>query len=266
MDNTYADNHIPSPTVDQFGIGELELESMRKFPRFSQTYFCILGKNFEVTDSLGHTILYEEIFREQVYRFSTQSEAPLIIDCGANVGMSVLYFKWLYPKARIIALEPDPEIFTTLMKNIRTYNLTDITPLQYAAWDRKTRLFFEQDGGVGGRITSRKNTVKKIEIQAIRLSELINTNVDLLKIDIEGSEFAVLKDCEKKLGKVEHLFVEYHSHRMRPQSLDVILKIFKNAGFRYYIKEASLQEQPFINKAIRKNYFDLQLNIFGYRS
>ena len=48
----------------------------------------------------------KEIFIENIYK-QTLREKPYIIDCGANIGMSVIYMKQLYPQAEIIAFEPD---------------------------------------------------------------------------------------------------------------------------------------------------------------
>jgi hypothetical protein len=56
---------------------------------------------------------YREIFERQEYCFRAESEVPVILD-----GMASLYFKWLYPKARVRAFEPDPATFDLLKQNI----------------------------------------------------------------------------------------------------------------------------------------------------
>ena len=61
----------------------------------------LLGKMIELTDPFWYLHCYREIFGDQVYRFIANRQDPLIIDCGANIGMSVIYFKYLYPDARI---------------------------------------------------------------------------------------------------------------------------------------------------------------------
>ena len=66
--------------------------------------------------TLNH--LYREIFARQQYYFRAETESPLILDCGANLGMASLYFKWLYPKARVRAFEPDPSTFELLKQNL----------------------------------------------------------------------------------------------------------------------------------------------------
>ena len=56
-----------------------------------------------------HTLstLFVEIFIKQEYYFNTANPAPVILDCGSNIGMAALYFKFLYPEAIIQCFEPD---------------------------------------------------------------------------------------------------------------------------------------------------------------
>src|ERR1041385_7511773 len=51
--------------------------------------------------------LYHEVFAKDEYLFSCDTESPVILDCGANIGMATLFFKWLYPQSKISAFEPD---------------------------------------------------------------------------------------------------------------------------------------------------------------
>ena len=88
--------------------------------------------------------------------------------------------------------------------------------------------------------------------------------VDLLKIDIEGAEYEVLKDCEDTLDNVENIFIEYHSWNNSPQKLSEILAILEKNNFRYYISSICGRSHPFINTGLDQN-MDLQLNIFGVR-
>ena len=60
----------------------------------------MLGFEISYFDRSNLTFLYSEIFARQNYHFRAISESPVIFDCGANLGMATLYFKWLYPKAR----------------------------------------------------------------------------------------------------------------------------------------------------------------------
>src|SRR5688572_14359002 len=69
---------------------------------------------------------YLEIWKDEIYKFNPSSENPVIIDCGANMGVSVLFFAKEYPKARIIAFEPDAAIYDVLQKNIASFHLNHV--------------------------------------------------------------------------------------------------------------------------------------------
>jgi hypothetical protein len=94
----------------------------------------------------------------------------------------------------------------------------------------------------------------------------LNKEIDLLKIDIEGAEYEVIKDCKDKLKFIKNLFVEYHSTFEDQHKLVEILSIINDAGFNFYIKEANnVFPKPFIKNKINTP-FDIQLNIFAFRN
>lgn len=117
---------------------------------------------------------------------------------------------------------------------------------------------------MGGHIVYEK-AENTIEVQTLRLKDLLSEKIDFLKIDIEGPEYDILKDCGESLNNVENIFVEYHSFSEKPQMIGELLLILKKAGFKVYLKEAwENMKNPYIDKN-SPYYFDLQLNIFGYR-
>ena len=91
-------------------------------------------------------LLKREIFTQDLYHFETVQPAPFIIDAGAHIGLSTLYFKMLYPSSRIIAIEPHPENFKILEKNIYENQIEGVTLVQAALSDRSgiNKLFFDK--------------------------------------------------------------------------------------------------------------------------
>jgi FkbM family methyltransferase len=180
--------------------------------------------------------------------------------------MSVIYFKSLYPDARIVAFEADPYIFSFLEKNIQSYNFKDVTLNNKAVWNTNDEvLSFLAEGGAGGRLQEKSDQFKFVDIKTARLKDYLTQKVDFLKIDIEGAEYKVLADCADSLKLVKNLFIEYHSMANDPQNLHLILQIVHDAGFRYHIKEAYATPYPFIERKLNFG-MDLQLNIFCYPS
>ena len=208
--------------------------------------------------------MYREIFEQQIYKFKASIKNPLIIDGGANIGLSLIYFKQLYPDSKVIAFEPDPNVFRILQENTEKFQLTDVTLLNKALWSSETILEFMAEGADGGRVVETDQSNYKHQVPAIRLREYLNQPVHFLKLDIEGAETEVLKDCQDLLGNVENLFVEYHSFVNQKQTLNILIDILSDAGFRLHIHPPATSPQPFFNRNIHLG-MDMQLNIFAFR-
>jgi FkbM family methyltransferase len=234
-----------------------------KYSKNNITSSYLFDKPVQIADKNWFMHSLNEIFIDEVYKFRSISPSPLIIDCGSNIGLSIIYFKKLYPDAKIIGFEPDREIFKKLQSNINVFQLKDVELIESAVWINNTELSFHQDGSVGGHITD-DSAVDTIKVQARRLKDYLHQKVDFLKIDVEGAENEIIMDCSEALENVENIFIEYHSPPDNEQKLGEILLILKAAGFRVYIKEAwENMKYPFVQK--KGPFFDLQLNIFGYR-
>ncbi|HEX6283939.1 MAG TPA: FkbM family methyltransferase, partial [Pyrinomonadaceae bacterium] len=204
-----------------------------------------------------------QIFDEKIYGFTANTDRPYILDCGANIGLSVIYFKQLYPRSIIVAFEADKAIFETLRRNVESFGYENVEILNRAVWNSETELNFTSDGGDGGRLSTAGDKPSQI-VKTIRLREYLDRKIDFLKLDIEGAETAVLEDCADRLNNVECLFVEYHSFLGQPQSLHILTGVLAQAGFRLHIQAPMPAPQPFI-KCEPIMGMDLQLNIFAFR-
>jgi FkbM family methyltransferase len=242
-----------------------ELLRVAAKPRYQQMVIKLFGKKFELGDSGSFVWTYSEIFGTESYKFKADNSAPLIIDCGANIGLSILYFKQIYPLSRIIAFEPDSQIFSILQRNVQNLDSSGIQLINKALWDSETVLEFASEGGDAGRLTHMDELQsKKHQVSTVRLRDYLQEPVDFLKIDIEGAETTVLKDCADLLCNVKHLFVEYHSFINETQSLNTLLNILSEAGFRVYINTISTSPQPLFQRHV-SNGMDMQLNICAWR-
>lgn len=250
-------------TSAQCRVKQREFSRLRNIPRYQATQTSLLGAPIELIDAASFIYMYQEIFNQQVYRFEAESQCPYIIDCGANVGLSIMYFKQLYPMSKIVAFEPDQNIFSVLEKNIRGRGYKNVDILPCAAWIAEERLSFMSEKADGGRIVQ-GDDIANSTVQAVRLRNYIDRQVDLLKIDIEGAETDVLVDCKDLLNKVDKVFVEYHSFEGQPQNLHAILGILNEAGFRIHVHPPLTSPQPFFHRSVWMG-MDMQLNIFAFR-
>jgi FkbM family methyltransferase len=190
--------------------------------------------------------LFGEIFFRGEYDFKPENDHPVILDCGANIGMATLFFKWRYPKSTIYSFEPDPETFRLLVENVKRNGLINVCPQNLALSDKN---------GVADFYISRKNTGslkmsllkervggEKIEAKVVLLSDFIKSKrisrIDFIKMDIEGAENAVLEEMGTSglLKSVDKMIIEYH-HNISGHDSDMknILSILDSSDFRYQI-------------------------------
>ena len=243
-----------------------EVFKISKIPRFTEKMVNFLNKPFKIIDSASFVSAHKAIFRDEIYKFKSENKKPYILDCGANIGLSVIYFKNLYPDSEIIAFEPDKKAFEALSFNVRSFGLENVKLLNKALWNEETLVNFFSQGADGGRIALKNDNKNIIETETIRLKSFIDRPIDFLKLDIEGAETAVIKDSKELLENVKNLFVDYHSFTGRQQETDELLEVLKMAGFRYYIQNVGVNSPyPFIN--INSSLgMDNQLNIWAYRN
>ncbi len=239
------------------------LARLKSIPRYQPAITEILGEPLELVDSSSFIWMYQEIFEREIYRFRANTERPYIIDCGANIGLSVLYFKQLYPKSHIVAFEPDEKIFEVLARNIERSGYDDIDLHCRAVWTSETTLSFMREGADGGRLSGAGDSQDRL-VPTVRLRDYLNVSVDFLKLDIEGAETDVLEDCADLLGNVHTLFVEYHSFSERPQTVHELTTILAQAGYRLHIHPPITSPQPFMSRDVSGG-MDMQLNVFAFR-
>lgn len=231
-------------------INEMEVTFHEKKIRFSSPFWFLHSLN--------------EIFVDEVYNFQKSTDSHLILDCGANIGLSAIYLKYIFPNAKIVSFEPDKNVFSQLKENLANFKLDDIELRNTAVWIENGFVNFESDHGLGGKINDKTTTSQDVE--AIRLKDYItDKNIFFLKMDIEGAEYKVLQDIENQLKNIENLFIEFHAEKGEKNELVNILQIIENAGFDYYIKDAwDNMKHPFTKR--NSGGFHMQLNIFCYRT
>jgi FkbM family methyltransferase len=193
--------------------------------------------------------LHSQIFRDLDYFFRSKRVDPFIVDCGSNIGMSILFFKALYPAARIIGFEPDEQTYALLERNIASNGLTRVQVHQAALGleDSTIELFvIPGDPGHLHQSTIRRGETawggevptKKTVVPQVRLSTFITEKVDLLKVDVEGGEDAVLKDLVSSgvISNIDQMILEYDHHlETNKDKLGDFLSQLEKSGFGYQI-------------------------------
>lgn len=205
----------------------------------------IQGYEIGYTNKEEFNILKDEIFNKEIYNVNVTinpgvTTPPTIFDLGAHIGLSVLYFKIKYPNSKIVAFEPNSNIFPILQENIECNNLQKVELHNIALGSKdEIRTFYIDNSGNDAFSTgsfnknawdgSQKTT--NINVKCEKLSKYVTKDIDILKMDIEGAETEVLKELieSNKLKYIKNMVIEYHP--INHGHLKNFLKLLDNNGF-----------------------------------
>lgn len=176
-------------------------------------------------------ILFEEILicGEYNLNFPRNLNARTIIDAGANIGLSSLYFKKRFPSSKIISIEPNEENFQILQMNIAKYK--DIQAIKAGIWYKhcKLKITDEKANKWGFMI---EESGSDYGIDAYTINDIVNENklnrIDILKIDIEGSEKVIFNgDYNAWLSITKVLIIETHDRMVEGSSKPLLEAVSK---------------------------------------
>lgn len=200
--------------------------------------FVIEDYSFRLLD-----YLVKEVFVSFDYNFKSDNGKPVIVDCGANVGMATLFFKWIYPDAKIYAFEPQPKTFEYLKNNIESNKLNDVQIFNLALSNQNGFIDFYIDDSANlmGSILESRVSGKKLQVECRKLSDIVKEPIDLLKVDVEGAETLIVDDLisNNLLSKnnIKQILMEYH-HKIPNQksSFGKFLQPFEYQNYEYQLK------------------------------
>ena len=194
-----------------------------KVPKYDYEFYCRINKD----DFKIMTIHEDDIIK----RF-TPKEGDIVVDIGAHIGLyTIISSKRVGTKGKVVAIEAHPGNFEILNRNIKLNQLTNIIPLNYAAYSKETKIKLyvpDEESGYTIYHTLMERTGKKfVEVNANTLDYLLQLNqirqeeVNWIKIDVEGAEFEVLKGATNVLSKSKDIAIlmELHGppHVYRPK-------------------------------------------------
>lgn len=177
-----------------------------------------------------------ELFVEGCHDFESADPKPRIIDCGGNIGLSVARFRRLHPLAEITVLEADEKIAEVLRTNLRTWGDSETRVEAAAAWIHDGEAPFDAAGADAGRLSDAGDH----RVPCLDIAKLCDRPVDLLKLDIEGAEYAVMDRLRESgaIDQVKRIVCEAHERADSERELHRLLGGLAEAGFRYQITQA----------------------------
>lgn len=199
-------------------------------------HFSLFGTRIHFSDTGTLEYVFREVFIEECYAGCPITPST-VLDCGSNIGMSILYFKSCWPNAKITGVEASPGTFVLLKENVG--GLNDVTLINKAVSDKNGTIPFYTVASLGVSSTNPLRGIgSEVAVEAAPLSDFINGPLDLLKIDIEGAEIAAFNELEAsgKFSMIRQMFIEYHHHLPgEDHAFSSFLGRLERCGFDYEI-------------------------------
>ena len=174
--------------------------------------------------------VYKTILADGEYDMPLAHAPRTIVDAGANIGLTSIYYANKFPEARIIAIEPEPSNFDQLLKNVAPY--PQVTAIQAALWNRDCQLNLgspklESPGFDKFRFQVREKGTIPVPGMTMRtlMKKVCLDSIDLLKMDIEGAEIEAFENCDW-INTVQAIAIELHDP-IRPGCTDVLNQVTK---------------------------------------
>ena len=207
--------------------------SVANWPRRQPGILMVDGKELRYGDLHSFYHQSRQIFGERLYDFESKNRAPVILDCGAHIGLASLYFKERYPEAHIRAFEADAALADFCKNNLIAFGAKDVVIEDAAVWTHDRGVNFESSHDDSGHITNAHNgtLVRSVQLRSV----LDEGPFVILKLDVEGAEFDILKDCGKSLRNVQNLIVEVHAMKDNQSKIGELLENLENQDFRYVL-------------------------------
>lgn len=181
---------------------------------------------------------YEPALAEQVHKYTA---GGVFVDVGANEG----YFSIIagLAGARVLAIEPQARLLPVIRRNLELNNLKNVVVENVAISDHAGKDTFylapSTNPGSSGLIRSTKYPLPSQEVRLVTLEHLLSqhniTNIDFLKVDVEGFEHEVVFGSPTIFTnhRVKRFFIELHPHALksRGKSSEAIIDLLRSAGY-----------------------------------
>lgn len=204
--------------------------------------------------------MFLEIFRRNVYLPPPGFRPKTIVDIGGNIGLTSLFFAIYYPEATIHVFEPIPANLEILRHNLEINGINRVIVHPFGLGDKEDTLTFAlpEAGGYAGYSSSVKNASRAVEAIVRDTRQVFAENgldvIDLLKVDCEGAEVAVLGSIAEQLSRINIVIGEIHTHLLNRIEVTGILSDLSRTHHVDFEKE--LGEKNFLFRASLKSWND----------
>lgn len=171
-------------------------------------------------------------------------EGSIVVDIGANIGYyALMESRLVSKKGKVYAIEPSPNNFYFLKRNISLNNYNNIETFQIGIGDKKgtAKMYISAHSNLNSLVSQRnREIIKTININLTTLDDFFKNKKypDFIRMDVEGYEYNIIKGMKNTLEakKPLELFIELHPHIMKKYQTIFVLETLKKNSFE--IKKA----------------------------
>jgi FkbM family methyltransferase len=210
-------------------------------PKYDYKFYCRINRE---------DLVFMTNHEDDIIEHFTPKQGDIVVDIGAHMGRyTIISSKRVGTNGKVIALEAHPGNFEMLNRNIELNQLTNVIPLNYAVYSKETKIKLylpEEESGYtiyNTIMSNRAGTEDKfVEVNANTLDSLLQlkgiTDVNWVKIDVEGAEFEVLKGATNVLSKSKDiaLLIEVHG----PDNYSPILNFLNLYNFKIEFEKSNM--------------------------
>lgn len=220
------DSFYGAVLAEPLAAGHIVDYSKPRWHRLKETGKRVYLTSFSEGDALTRLYL----------KYAAIGAGGVVIDLGANCGIAALSFSAAVGSAgRVISLEPDAANFEALVKNLAENGAQNVHPMPVGIWSQSGQISFDADGTMGALAVTSPNHLPRGKIGKIPVISLLDlaekfqlVKVDLVKMDIEGSEFEVIPTAIEFMNRFKpRWIVEVHDNAR----IDKLASIFQSVGY-----------------------------------
>ncbi|MDG7001998.1 MAG: FkbM family methyltransferase [Nitrososphaerota archaeon] len=201
---------------------------MDEYERKSELLELSLGP-FKMFVSKEEVYVYYATYVAGEYDSLHLTEGDIVLDAGANIGdFTIMAAKKVGHGGRVISIEPSSRFFSILKKNVLLNHLDNVSLVEAALSDTIGFAFLEGDGVSAKTVTASDMVAQRVRVTTIEevMKELDLTRIDIIKMDIEGSEYKALHGLAF-LNNVREIVIELHG----PDNISTVRRLLEETGF-----------------------------------
>ena len=224
----------------------------------------LFGGAFEFLDAGAYLRVHRDCFTQHVYEFRPTSESPLIVVSPAGTGLLLVYFKCLFPKARILALEPHDAAFRMLERNCRSFGLEGVRLLRGTL--SKDTVADILDDLASPAENPDTGTPTRSDEAGLAVDPSAPGAIDMLCLSTEDGQCGSLAEAAPLLATAESVVVDCSASSNEPLGLNVVIEGLEAAGFRVAVLSSHAALSRPLVRIPSGQAGENRVHVLGYRA